>query len=112
MQIEVTVCDVCKDVDKPTKRYCLIEGRRQVDRDLCAEDATPVESLMGARTLNEAFRPHLARTATPSSTQEKQPAPRGATKKAAGKKVASTAVRRPKRGAHVVSMADIEASKK
>lgn len=122
MEIQVTVCDVCKAVDKPTKRYGLTKGvEHAVERDLCEEDAAPIDALLPARTLGEALRPFnsvqavraatRALAATPSSAQEKPPAPRTVTKKASAKKAAKAPSRRRKRGAEVVSFSDIEKRK-
>ncbi|MEU7030039.1 hypothetical protein AB0A60_25580 [Streptomyces sp. NPDC046275] len=50
MEVTITVrgCDTCKRTDRPTTRYTLQSERGQaVTRDLCAEDAAPLEDVFG-----------------------------------------------------------------
>ena len=108
MEIEVTVCDVCKVVGRETKRYTLMEGRREVSRDLCEGDATPVETLMGARTLTEAFRPH---SVPPTRPPQEPPAARTAPQKAPARKATKKVTRTRRRAAHVTTLGAIEKSK-
>lgn len=109
MEIEVTVCDVCKVVGLETKRFTLIEGRRQVSRDLCEGDAAPVEALMGAKTLTEVFRPHVVQ---PTRAPQEPPAARTAPTKPTVKQATKKAVRPRKRGSKVTTLGAIEKSKR
>ncbi len=47
MEISVTVCDVCKSVDRETVRYTVTWPGGTVERDLCSEDARPLLDLIG-----------------------------------------------------------------
>lgn len=48
--VKVRVCDACQDQSKSTKRYTVGEGRRSVQKDLCEDDAEPLEVLMSKST--------------------------------------------------------------
>ncbi|WP_369186480.1 hypothetical protein [Streptomyces sp. R08] len=50
MDLTITVrgCDQCKRNDRPATRYTLaVENGEPVTRDLCAEDAAPLEAVFG-----------------------------------------------------------------
>ncbi|MFE0771958.1 hypothetical protein [Streptomyces sp. NPDC058861] len=50
MDLTITVrgCDQCKRNDRPATRYTLtVENGEKVTRDLCAEDAAPLEAVFG-----------------------------------------------------------------
>ncbi|MER5851025.1 hypothetical protein ABT126_29365 [Streptomyces sp. NPDC002012] len=60
MDLTITVrgCDQCKRNDRPATRYTLtIENGEQVTRDLCAEDAAPLEAVFGPLPQAEELSP-------------------------------------------------------
>ncbi len=95
MEISVTVCDVCKSVDRETTRYTVTWPGGTVERDLCSDDARPLLELIGEQGA-PAERP--AQIAPQKRTQSAQRAP--------------SPQRTPRgRRAKVVSLEEIERSK-
>ena len=74
MQLTVTVCDVCKNQNEPTKRYEVKEGDRRASVDLCEAHSQPFEGLMGVGTPRK-------KPGRPAGSQA--PRKRAATKRAA-----------------------------
>ncbi|MFJ2814345.1 hypothetical protein [Streptomyces sp. NPDC087294] len=61
LTITVRVCEQCKSNDKPATRYVLtVESGEQVTRDLCAEDAAPLEAVFGPLARTEELSPEDA----------------------------------------------------
>ncbi|WP_144390361.1 hypothetical protein [Marinactinospora thermotolerans] len=95
MELTITVCDVDRQPGRATKRYTLQRGEREVTLDLREEHAGPIEALLdgdyseggqGGQSKEEPKRQPVA------------------------KKAAATSRRR--RGPKVVTLEEIEASKK
>lgn len=42
VKLSMTVCDVCKSVDKPTESYRITHAGKVVHLDLCSDDAGPL----------------------------------------------------------------------
>ncbi|MFF4244294.1 hypothetical protein ACFYY2_07440 [Streptomyces sp. NPDC001822] len=104
--ITVRVCDICKDKDKPATRYTLTgESGEAATRDLCAEDAAPVEKVFGP--LKPAEKKAAPRYL--NAEEETPKAPRKAPAKKAAKK--ATTPRRTSR-TKVMTMEEIEAQKR
>ncbi|MFK0099250.1 hypothetical protein [Streptomyces sp. NPDC091040] len=60
MDLTITVrgCDQCKRKDRPATRYTLtVEDGEKVTRDLCAEDAAPLEAAFGPLPKAEEMSP-------------------------------------------------------
>lgn len=49
VKLELTVCNVCQDPTRRTKRYKVTGERREVEPDLCQEHAGFLEELLGQR---------------------------------------------------------------
>lgn len=45
-KMQVTVCDECKSLDKPTKHYRLVSEGRIANADLCATHGKPLEDML------------------------------------------------------------------
>ncbi|NUV86583.1 hypothetical protein G6W61_10225 [Streptomyces sp. KAI-26] len=63
MDLTITVrgCDQCKRKDRPATRYTLtVEDGQKVTRDLCAEDAAPLEAVFGPLPKAEEMSPEDA----------------------------------------------------
>ncbi|MGV9312579.1 hypothetical protein ACWDR0_10325 [Streptomyces sp. NPDC003691] len=63
MDLTITVrgCDQCKRTDRPATRYTLtVESGEPVTRDLCAEDAAPLEAAFGPLAPAEELSPEAA----------------------------------------------------
>lgn len=88
MEIQVKVCDVCREVGRSVKLYSVAAGGRHADVDLCDEHAAPLEALLQSAPVKAA------------------PAPR---KKAAASSPRKTT--RARRKPEVVSFSDIERMK-
>jgi len=138
MELTITVraCDVCGRGDRPTTRYTLTsENAEPVTRDLCAEDAAPLEAAFGPLATPEGkgpadvFLTHLhaavaeAGRQTTGEPDQPQTAPvvkaarKTAAKKTTAKKAASktTATKRtasPRGRTRVVTLEQIEEEKK
>ncbi|MEU6959580.1 hypothetical protein [Streptomyces chrestomyceticus] len=108
------VCDVCKRFGVEARTYTISEGGRQMEADLCGEDAQPVEAILQA--VNEqveasddaeqgasAANPRAEEPKVAKSSPARKSAPRA--KKAAAKKS-------PSRRLPVKTVAEIEASKR
>jgi len=46
VKITVPVCDVCKQLDRPTRQYDLREGTRRAKPELCDEHGAPFEAFL------------------------------------------------------------------
>jgi hypothetical protein len=89
-KVEVTVCDVCKEVGRATRGYRVQrDDRVAVSVDLCSRHAGPLEAF-----LSKASEVRVEESATPA------PAKRAATR------------RRARGGLTVTTMEEIEAQKK
>lgn len=67
MKVTLTVCDICKNQDRPTKSYRLVTPERTTNTELCSEHAEPVE-LVVEQVLKD--RPKAStRTRRPSQTR-------------------------------------------
>lgn len=97
MKIMATVCNVCEQLGVPTHEYGIRLGSKEVLVDLCDLDSRQLDEWLGKE---EATAPTQAPRA-----------PRTGTKKAAGSN-SSPAPSRRRRGAQIVSLDDIERSKK
>ncbi|MER8116264.1 hypothetical protein [Streptomyces sp. NPDC094031] len=61
LKITVRVCEVCKSTERPATRYTLTpEGGEPVTRDLCADDAAPLEAAFGPLVPSEKPSPLAA----------------------------------------------------
>ncbi|USH45865.1 DNA binding protein [Streptomyces phage VieEnRose] len=88
MKIEVTVCNVCQVVDRPTAHYTITRNGAATEVDLCSEHSAPLDELFPAPA------PTPVKRATPA-------------RKAPAKKAAAPR----RRGAKVVSLDEIERMK-
>ncbi|MFF7254781.1 hypothetical protein [Streptomyces microflavus] len=141
MDLTITVrgCDQCKRNDRPATRYTLtVEDGEKVTRDLCAEDAVPLESVFGPLPQAEEMSPEDAikeqlltlmedhdrdnrarRARAEAEWREKNPAPakkapakKAATKKTApAKKTVAKKTAAKKTGTKSLTVAEIEALK-
>lgn len=57
MKITLTVCNVCKRPDEPTRRYEIKSEGRRVSVDLCAGDSAALESFLEPLPSNETGGP-------------------------------------------------------
>lgn len=66
--IEVSVCDVCKDIAKDARRFRLEVDGEAVELDLCADDGATVSELMqlGVPARVRPARKAAAKKATPA----------------------------------------------
>lgn len=46
----VTVCDVCRDEDRPTTAYAISSQGRRTNVDLCTEHEKPLQALLEGRS--------------------------------------------------------------
>jgi hypothetical protein len=46
MQVTVTVCNVCQQIDAPTQQYEIRQGQRRKKVDLCEAHSQTIEALL------------------------------------------------------------------
>jgi len=74
-RLQVTVCDECGVLGKPTTRYQIASGTRKAVMDLCADDARDLEKVLTKHGAKAAKRePFSARVTTPEALEERKKA--------------------------------------
>lgn len=72
MKLEVTVCNVCADVSRPTQSYTVASGGRTGEADLCDEHAVPLEAVLDTSAKPKPAKPAPTRrrNSTPMMTMD------------------------------------------
>jgi hypothetical protein len=114
--ITMRVCDICERRDRPATRYTLTsENGEPKTRDLCAEDAAPIEKVFGPLETAEEEKPGpLYLNAAEEGAEEGEPAAKKATaRKTTAKKTTAKKAAAPRRRGRtpVRTLDQIEAEK-
>jgi hypothetical protein len=103
--IEVRVCNTCKNPQRGTLPYTVIQGGRREEVDLCMEDAKPFEAVLPGRTGRKPAALMGAANGTPRTA--KKAAAKRTTKKAAARKTPAAKKAPSARASRVTPISEI-----